>query len=411
MAKEIKMHVFDSKFAESDSNYNSLSIVDDYVYYTLCTHDIDFPAKVYRVKIGSDTPEFICDLGEVCGETDVKRIPQGKSHTPFYKYNGKIWFATHCSFYGGITPDGKENPAPPPEGYLGYAGGRIVSIDENGKTEVVAKSPEGEGIITLTMDTDRGVCFCLTWPSALLLIYNVNTKEFINAGKVALDGEIGVGDRYSCICRIFAVEPTTGNAYFTLSNGEIYETDAKGNVKLVDWCHLKRDLFGEWDPTKGRHQGYNWRYLVYNKTQKKFYGIQPKTAHLYSFDPVNKEFKVIRRIASQVCVEKGCFEDFRYGYMTLAKKQNDDDMIYYISGYTAEDGTPRLTAVSYSLSRDEYKDHGVIVLPNGEYPKNIQTLAVADNGEWYCCPWIKTDKLDKKGEIFYTSDLAKFTVE
>jgi hypothetical protein len=86
-------------------------------------------------------------------------------------------------------------------------------------------------------------------------------------------------------------------------------------------------------------------------------------------------------------------------------------MVYYISGFTAEDGTPRLTAVSYSLSKDEYKDHGIIVLPNGEYPKNIQTLAVADNGEWYCCPWIKTDKLDKKGEIFYTSDLAKFTVE
>ena len=108
MAKEIKMHVFDSKFAESDSNYNSLSIVDDYVYYTLCTHDIDFPAKVYRLKLGTNTPEFVCDLGEVCGETEVKRIPQGKSHTPFFKYNNKIWFATHCSFYGGITPDGKD---------------------------------------------------------------------------------------------------------------------------------------------------------------------------------------------------------------------------------------------------------------------------------------------------------------
>ena len=54
---------------------------------------------------------------------------------------------------------------------------------------------------------------------------------------------------------------------------------------------------------------------------------------------------------------------------------------------------------------------GVIVLPNGDYPKNIQTLAVADNGEWYCCPWIKTDKLTPKGETFYASDLAKFTVE
>ena len=86
-------------------------------------------------------------------------------------------------------------------------------------------------------------------------------------------------------------------------------------------------------------------------------------------------------------------------------------MLYYVSGYTAEDGTARLTAVSYSISKDEYKDHGVIVLPNGDYPKNIQTLAVADNGEWYCCPWIKTDKLTPKGETFYASDLAKFTVE
>ena len=410
MNKEIKLHLFDSKFAEADSNFNSLTLIDDYVYYTLCTHDIDFPGKAYRIKLGSNTPELIGDLGDICGESDVKRIPQGKSHTPFYKYDNKVWFATHCSFYGGATPDGKENPAPPPEGYLGYAGGRIVCIDENNVPKVVAKSPEGEGIITMTMDTDRGICFCLTWPSALLLIYDVNTGKLINAGKVALDGEIGVGDRYSCICRIFAVEPTTGIAYFTLSNGEVYSTDKDGKVELVDWCNLKRDIFGEFDPTKGGHQGYNWRYLVYNKTYKKFFGVMPKSGYLFSFDPVNKEFKLIERIASEVCRESGKFEDFRYGYMTLAKAPNNDDMLYYISGYTAEDGTARLTAVTYSLSKKEYIDHGVLVLPNGDYPKNIQTLAVTDDGEWYACPWIKTDKLTAKGEVFYASDLVKFKV-
>ena len=410
MNKEIKLEVYDSGFPKADSNYNSLSIVDDYVYYTLCTHDIDIPARAYRVKIGSNTPELIGDLTEICGEAGVKRIPQGKSHTPFFKYDNKVWFATHCSFYGGTTEGGKENPAPPPEGYLDYSGGRIICINEDGSKKVVAKSPDGEGIITMTMDTDRGICFCLTWPSALLLIYDVNADKLVNAGKVALDGEIGAGDRYSCICRIFAVEPTTGIAYFTLSNGEVYSTDKDGNVELVDWCNLKRDMFGEFDPTRGGHQGYNWRYLVYNKTYKKFYGVMPKSGYLFSFDPVNKEFKLIDRIAAKVCRESGSFEDFRYGYMTLTKAPNNDDMLYYVSGYTHKDGTPRLTAVTYSLSKNEYKDHGDIVLPNGEYPKNIQTLGVDDNGVWYCCPWIKTDKLDKKGEVFYTSDLAKFTV-
>lgn len=411
MNKEIKLKLFDSKFEGSDSNFNSLSIVDDYLYYTLCTHDVDIPGRAYRVKLGTDNVELIGDLGDICNENDKKRIPQGKSHTPFYKYNGKIWFATHCSFYGGNTPDGKENPAPPPEGYLPYSGGRIVCVDENNNTKVVAEAPAGEGIITLTMDTKRGVCFCLTWPSAILLIYDVNTNKLINAGKVALDGEIGLGDRYSCICRIFAVEPTTGIAYFTLSNGEVYSADSTGKVKLVEWCNLKRDMFGDFDPSKGGHQGYNWRYLVYNETYKKFYGVMPKSGYLFSFDPVNEEFKVIERIASAVCRDTASYEDFRYGYMTLTKSPNDDDNLYYISGYTDSDNTAKLTAVSYCISKNEYKDHGVLVLPNGDYPKNIQTLVVSNDKKWYCCPWIKTDKIAKNGETFYTCELAEFEVK
>ena len=410
MDKKILVDLFESNFEKCDSNFNSLTQIDDYIYYTLCTHDVDVAGRAYRVKIGSDKPELIGDLTEICGEADVKRIPQGKSHTPFFKYEDKVWFATHCSFYGGIV-DGKENPAPPPEGYEGYAGGKIITIDKDLKTQIVARAPEGEGIITMTMDTDRGICYCLTWPSGLLLIYDVKNNKLINAGKVCLDGEIGVGEKYCCLCRIFAVEPTTGIAYFTLSNGEIYSTDKDGNVKLVEWCNLKRDIFGSFDPTMGGHQGYNWRYLVYNKKYKKFYGVHAKSGFLFSFDPVNEEFKVIDRIASKVCKETGSFEDFRYGYMTLAKAPSNDDMLYYISGYTdAETKTPRLTAVTYNIATGEYEDHGVITMKDGEFPKNIQTLQVTDDGEWYFCPWLITDKLTPKGEVFYHSELAKFKI-
>jgi len=411
MEKKITLKLLNSGYALSDSNFNSLSLVDNYIYYTLCTHDINGPGRVYRLDIETETPELIGDLADICGEGDVKRIPQGKSHTPFYKYDGKIWFATHCSFYGGSV-DGKENPAPPPEGYQEYSGGRIVTIDKDKKTSVVAKAPDGEGIITMNMDTDRGVAYCLTWPSGLLLIYDAVANTFKNCGKVALDGEIGVGDRYSCLCRTFAIEPTTGTAYFTLSNGEIYETDKHGNVKLVEWCNLKRDIFGHFDPTVGGHQGYNWRYLVYSKKYKKFFGVHGKSGWLFTFDPVNKSFEIIDRIASRYCKVNGTYEDFRYGYMTLAASQTDADLLHYVSGYTdPETKTPVLTAITYNVATGAYTEHGQLCLASGEYPTNIQTLAVTAKGDWYVCPWTKTDMKTPTGNPRSYVDLAKFRVE
>ena len=411
MEKKLTLKLFDSNYALSDSNFNSLSLIDNYIYYTLCTHDINGPGRVYRLDTETEIPELIGDLADICGEGESKRIPQGKSHTPFYKYDGKIWFATHCSFYGGSV-DGKENPAPPPEGYLPYSGGRIVTIDKDKNTTVVAKAPDGEGIITMSMDTDRGIAYCLTWPSGLLLIYDAAANTFKNCGKVALDGEIGVGERYSCLCRTIAIEPTTGTAYFTLSNGEIYETDKDGNVKLVPWCNLKRDIFGQFDPTVGGHQGYNWRYLSYSKKYRKFFGVHGKSGWLFTFDPVNQTFEILDRIASRYCKQTGAYEEFRYGYMTLTASPVDEDLLHYISGYSdPETKLPVLTAISYHIATGTYVEHGRLCLPNGACLANIQTLAVTASGDWYVCPWCRTDETNHKGEPKAHVDLAKFRIQ
>lgn len=413
MEREITMRMYPVDFDHADSNFNSLACLKNgTIYYTLCSHDVNTAGRIYRLLPGSDKPEFVCDLGEVIDGVIEKRIPQGKSHTPFFEYKGKIYVATHCSYYGGGEAEGKENPAPPPAGYKGYSGGRFLSLDPvTNETCVLASAPEGEGIITMGMDTVNGICYGLTWPSGLLLVYNVNRNTLKNCGKVAFDGEIGKGERYSCLCRIFANDPKTGRAYFTRSDGALFSVDASGEVVCEEWCNLKREAFGYFDPTKGGHQGYNWRYLTYSEKYGCYFGIHGKSGWLFAFDPSEHRFEVIDRIPSDYCRRTGCFEDFRYGYMALTVDPRDPDTICYISGYR-EPGAdhPYLTPITYSLKDHRITDHGYLKLEGIGFPENIQTLAVTAEGRWFCCPWYPSGKVNEAGKPVNFCQLASFTL-
>ena len=413
MNKEIKMRFHMTDFDMSDSNFNSLTqLKNGAVYFTLCSHDVNTSGRVYRLLPGTETPELVCDLGVVCDGVIEKRIPQGKSHTPFFEYNGKLYVATHCSFYGGGEAEGKENPAPPPAGYKGYSGGRFLEINpDTNETKVLASAPEGEGIITMGMDTVNGICYGITWPSGILLVYNVNTGALINSGKIAFDGEIGKGERYSCLCRVFAIDPRNGRAYFTRSDGAVFSTDATGEVVCEDWCNLKREAFGFFDPAKGGHQGYNWRYVTYSEKYQCFFGVHGKSGWLFLFDPVGHRFEILDRIPSSYCYKTGDFEDFRYGYMTLTQRPDDPDTLYYISGYREPGAeSPCLTPITYSIKTRKITEYGYLKIEGVGFPDNIQTLAVTKDGTWYCCPWYPKGGVTETGRPICGCQLASFTV-
>ncbi len=387
-----------SHFKMSDSNYDSLSLASDgNLYYTLCSHNIDTYARVYRFNPKDD--EVIClgDIGEIVGEAGTKSIPQGKSHSPYYECEGKLYFATHCGYYKASS--NKEEPGEVPPGYKPYPGGHLVSYDmSTGEFENLLNAPVGEGILTINMDTKRKRLYGLTWPRGFFIYYNVDTGEKRDLGRVSREGELGDGETYFCLCRSLGIVPGDGSVYFTNADGEIkryyYPKDRVESTGLS----LKRDIFGYWNEHEPGHQGYNWRKVFWHSDYKKFFAIHPRSGYLFSYDPEAGKVEILERISADELRKNGRFEPFHYGYLGFTLGP-DRETLYYLTGtygLETEDGrkvNEALHLTTYSLRTDRYTDHGVLRLEDGRYPNMTQTLVVHPNGRIYSVPWI--EKLEK----------------
>jgi hypothetical protein len=203
-----------SGFALAHDTYNAISAASDgKIYYVLSSESYEQGGQMYVYDPQTDKTRFLADLTEVCGEKGKNAIPQGKSHVRFYESHGKLYFVTHIGVYEMI--DGMEClPQHAPDGYELYPGGHILSYDlASGEFEDLAIAPEGEGLITMTLDRDRGHIYALTWPSGYLLQYNINTGKLTNAGLTCQRGEAGVvGHDYRVICRSMFVDPNDGRS-------------------------------------------------------------------------------------------------------------------------------------------------------------------------------------------------------
>jgi hypothetical protein len=406
-----------SDFQRSDSNFYSLTCGSDgRVYFTLCTHSIDHYARMYRYDPNHDALTLLGDMGHITGEAGRKLIPQGKSHTPYFEMEGKLYLATHFGYYAPDTS--QERPGEVPAGYHPYPGGHFLEVDmASGAVRDLVRAPEGEGIITCTLDPQRRRLYGLTWPSGLLLYHDIGTPDLRIVGPVSRQGEMGQGDTYMCLCRSFAIAPNIGMLYFTNPDGAILRFDPRDDsVATLPHVSLQRDILGVWDFRKPGHQGYNWRTLVWHRGRQTFIGVHPRSGYLFEFDPSKpgaERLDLIDRICADPLRRDGRFEPFRYGYLSLCL---DDvrDVVYYLTadyGLTAEDGrTVENTThlVTYHLGARRYQDHGRIRLADGRYPTLPQTLALHPGGRLYACPWIEKPHRAKDDPVLQQCDLISF---
>ncbi|MBN2583645.1 MAG: hypothetical protein JXL80_11300 [Planctomycetes bacterium] len=403
-----------SGFEKADSNFYSLTVASDRcLYFTLSTHNIDTHGRVYRYDPEGDQLKLICDLGEAAGELGAKMLPQGKSHSPFFELDGWLYFATHYGYFA--TTDDREEPAPIPEGYKPYPGGHLMRLNmSDGRVEDLAKAQLEEGIITLNMDPRRGRLYGLTWPKGLFLVYDIESGTLRNLGPVSRGGEVGRGDQYFCLVRCFAIDPRDGHVYFTNADGQVHcyrpETD---RVEPFGDVSLRRDILGHWDPHKPGHQGYNWRDILWHEESQCFYGVHPKSGWLFRFDPPAKKLELIDRIAADELRRSGCFEPFRYGYLTLQLGPDRETLYYLTSTYgQPHDDSLRVQQathlVTYNLRTGKYTDHGALQLEGGLQVRMSQCHAVHPGGRCYACPWIEVPGRMKGNRPAWQCDLISF---
>lgn len=391
-----------SGFEQAHDTYNAISTASDgKIYYVLSSQELDKGGQMYVYDPKTDKIEFLGDLTDICGEKDAKAISQGKSHVRFYESNGKLYFATHVGYYEMI--DGMERlPENEPDGFKLYPGGHIVSYDLiTGKFEDLAIAPEGEGIITMEMDTERGQVYAISWAKSYFLHYDLNTGEMKNLGKISANGEAGMpGDDYRVICRSMFLDHRDGAVYYSTAEGDIYTYSPKAtSLKKVEGADLKLDYFGEYDATRPGSMGYNWRSIVWHAAEGVAYGVHGNSGYLFKFDPKESKVEIVQRITSEPSQKSGMFDQFSYGYLGFQLGQ-DNETLYYLTGgpiyidgkrvmgldeiaMGAAKGLENLHLITYNIPNKKYTDHGPVFYEDGERPTYVNSIAIGKDGAVY----------------------------
>lgn len=400
--------VYNSGFEHSHDTYNGMSCASDgKIYYVLCSELMDIAGQMYCFDPASGKIEHLGDLTELCGEKDMKVVAQGKSHVMFREMKGKLYFSTHLGYYSII--DGMEKTGIPKNGYQPYRGGHLLAFDmKTRKTEDLCIAPHNEGILTMNMDTVRGLIYGLTWPTGYLFRYDVAKNELKELGPFTGKGENGKGNEMRVVCRSLAINPEDGTVYMTNADGDIKKLVIGSDmVETIEGENMKKDYFGTYEVSTSGSMAYNWRQVFWYPAEKKIYGVHGNSGYLFRFDPALPRMEVLERLTSIPSKLTGMGDQFSYGYLGFALGP-DGHTIYYLTGgpiyingkrvlgaaSTSKGeakGLEDLHLITYDITTGQYLDHGAIFYPDGERPLYVNSIAVGKDGTVYSMGRIKRD--------------------
>jgi hypothetical protein len=411
-----------SGFDLAHDTYNALTAASNgKIYYVLSSESPDKGGQFYCYDPKTDVITFLGDLTELCGESGMKRIPQGKSHVEFYECECRLYFATHVGFYEMIG--GMERlPQNPPDGLKRYRGGHILSYDlATGTFKDHAVAPDGEGILTMSMDPERGQIYGITWPKGYFIHYDLNRDRLTNAGLVSANGEAGIpGEDYRVLCRSMVVDPRDGAVYFSNSEGDILVyRPSETSITRVEGVHLRLDYFGQYDPKSPGSMAYNWRKIFWHPVEEVAYGVHGNSGYLFRFNPRKPAVEIVERITSLPSRKSGMFDQFSYGYLGF-QLGPDKETIYYLTGgpvYLNGErvngekqiakggarGLENLHLVTYHLSTETYQDRGPVFYADGTRPAYVNSMAIGHEGHVYMLA-----RYEHRGKVI--QDLVKIRV-
>jgi outer membrane protein assembly factor BamB len=395
------VHYF-SGFENAHDTYNAISAASDgKIYYILSSAEHDKGGQMYVFDPENESIQFLADLTEICGEKGFNAISQGKSHVRFYEFKGKLYFSTHVGYYEMIG--GMERlPETAPKGFKRYPGGHFLSYDlETGTFENLALVPGGEGMVSMTMDRERGQLYGISWPRGHFIHYDVTQKTLKDLGPISHNGEAGnPGEDFRTLCRSLFVDARNGTVYFSVAEGDILSYDPdNGTINKIENVDLRLDYFGKYDPTRPGSMAYNWRKIFWHPVENVAYGVHGNSGYLFRFDPDARTIEIVERITSSVSRKSGMFDQFSYGYLGF-QLGPDQKTIYYLTGGPiyingqrlkgadsiakgGAKGLENLHLITFHIPTSTYKDHGAIFYEDGNRPTYVNSIAVHASGDIY----------------------------
>ncbi len=331
-------------------------------------------------------------------EKGLHAVCQSKSHVNFIEAGGKLYFATHTGYYAtGVG--GRDAMGVPPPGMKPYPGGHFLSYDmKTGKFESLAVNPNHDGIISMTMDAQRGRLYGLTWPTGHFLRYDLAKKELRDLGPIP--GQSPDAPIYRALCRSLIVDPEDGSVYFTTVDGLILRyLYARDKLETIQGENMRKDYFGLYNADEPGHMGYNWRQVVWYAPERVIYGVHGNSGYLFRFDPRAARIEVLDRITSLPSRRSGMYDQFSFGYLGFTLGPDGHTLYYltggpiYVNGRRLEGkattakgeakGLENLHLVTYHIPTARYTDHGPVFFEDGQIPTYVNTIAVDKDGAVY----------------------------
>ena len=397
----IEADLFQPDFLVGDSNYNALTAASDgRIHFVVNTHNNDFGCRYYIFEPETETITLVGKLDEVLQEPAATHVPQGKVHTPLFEHKGKIWFATHTSYYHGELPEFDSKGKAP------YSGGHFMSYDlQTGQFADLALGVPGEGIITLAMDTQREVLYGLTWPSGLLVTYDIGKKDVRCWGGVQGRGEWGEHPwEWDRICRMLAVAPS-GEVYGSTMYGRIWKFDPAmyNPVTYLDGLDLCRVPLSQSaaETKKGDFQN-DWRAIAWNPATKSFWGIIWETTTLFEFDPSANYLRSIDELRPEAY--RGMPRNPEISQLGFMLGPNNT-LFYLAHGpeVAIENRPPAqsgLYLLTYDIDRGKLTNHGPILSRDGRRVFFAESIAIGGKGDHiYTVAWVEVTDPARRGEI------------
>ncbi|MBX3179205.1 MAG: hypothetical protein KF886_17765 [Candidatus Hydrogenedentes bacterium] len=393
---------FQPDFLHGDSNYHSLvSASDGNLYFSIDTHNTDYACRFYRFDPKTETMTTIAAMDAPAGEDATREISQGKIHVPFYEHGGKLYFATHLSFYQDGLPGYDAGGKPL------YQGGLFMSYDlASGDFETLARVLPDEGIITCLLDPKREVLYGLTWPSALLVSYDLKAGALHSWGAVQGRGEWGHHpEEWDRVCRTLALEPN-GNLYGSTMDGRIwrFEPDKRPRpLSYIEGLDLKQLTFSQSakETLKGNFQ-YNWRVVEWNPATESFFGVQWETTALFEFVPDQEYLRALCDFRHDAY--KGMPRNPEISQLGFVLAPDNNTILYLANGPAVTvPGRPEVQSglwlLTYDIAAGTMKNHGLVIGPEDRRPFFTESLVIGADERLYTVAWTEVIDPARRAQI------------
>ncbi len=395
--KSIPTKLFDPGYLEGDCNYHSLTAASDgMLYFTVCTHHTESSARIYRFNPTDESTTQIGDLGKILGSDPRKQIPHGKIHTALDEHDGFLYFATHTSFYDGNLPG-----ITPEDGREPYPGGLFMRYNlKTGAFENLAQlNLPSEGIIAMSIDKTSDTLYGMTWPTGLLISYNLEEKLLHNWGATQGRGEWGrLPSEWDFICRKLAVD-NNGNLYGSTDTGRIWnlDTDQQRPVNYLKSLNLDRiPPIQETNfeiPAEAHFFWNNWRTILWNNETESFWGLHGGSTQLFEFKPATGLLKSVRPLRAEGVDPLTRRNRFRsqLGFML-----GPGNTLFYLAHAptTKIQGRSEITSsvhlLTYQIDSEEFEDHGILTTPQGRRIFFTESIAIGADDRLYTVAWVES---------------------